>query len=239
MRINVVKDVLEASEARAEVNRRRLDEAGVVAINILSAPGSGKTTLLEKTIPALGANGRCAVLVGDLQTTRDAERLGPLGVEVTQINTGGGCHLSPSQVAEGLKGLALNGLSFLFIENIGNMVCPAEFDLGEHRRAVLLSVPEGDDKVAKYPTLFQSADVILISKIDLLGVLDFSLDRVRDDLLRINTRAPRIELSCRTGQGMNQWLGWLWGLRAAYGREPGAVPEESAGQEIARNRRID
>jgi len=209
MKINVVKSVLAASEADAAANRRVLDDAGVLAVNILSAPGSGKTSLLERTIPALGAEARCAVLVGDLQTTRDAERLRPLGAAVTQINTGGGCHLSPTEVAEGLKGLSLAGLSYLFIENVGNMVCPAEFDLGEHRRAVLLSTPEGDDKVAKYPTLFQKADVILLTKVDLIGAVDCDVGRIRDDLSHVNTRAPLIELSNKTGRGLDDWLAWL------------------------------
>ncbi len=208
MKINVVRSVLEAGEASAAENRRRLDAAGVVAINVLSAPGSGKTALLESTIPALG-DIRCAVLVGDLQTTRDAERLGPLAAQVTQINTEGGCHLSPTQVAEAIKGLSLDGITFLFIENVGNMVCPAVFDLGEHLRVVLLSTPEGDDKVAKYPPLFQTADAILLTKVDLIDVLDYDAARVREDLSRINTAAPLIELSSKTGQGMDEWLGWL------------------------------
>jgi len=208
MKINVVESVLKANDAVAAANRRRLGAAGALALNVMSAPGSGKTTLLEKTIPALGAH-RCAVLVGDLQTTRDAERLGGTGAAVTQINTGSGCHLSATQVAAGLDSLDLRGIDFLFIENVGNMVCPAGVDLGEHRRVVLLSVPEGDDKVAKYPTLFQPADVILLTKVDLLGVLDYQRGKVYEDLSRINSRAPLIELSPTTGQGMDQWLGWL------------------------------
>ena len=208
-KINVVRSVLDANDTLAAVNRRRLDEAGILAVNITSAPGSGKTLLLEKTIPALAPALRSAVIVGDLQTTRDAERLGGLGAEITQINTEGGCHLSAQQVAAALDGLALHGLSLLFIENIGNMVCPAGFDLGEHARVAMLSVPEGDDKVAKYPTLFQPADVILLNKIDLIGVLGYDASRVRDDLSRINTRAPLIELSAKTGQGMPAWLDWL------------------------------
>ena len=208
-KINVVRSVLDANDTLAAVNRRRLDEAGILAVNITSAPGSGKTLLLEKTIPALAPALRSAVIVGDLQTTRDAERLGDLGAEITQINTEGGCHLSAQQVAAALDGLALHGLALLFIENIGNMVCPAGFDLGEHARVAMLSVPEGDDKVAKYPTLFQPADVILLNKIDLIGVLGYDASRVRDDLSRINTRAPLIELSAKTGQGMQAWLDWL------------------------------
>jgi hydrogenase nickel incorporation protein HypB len=209
MKINVVESVLKANDAVARDNRRRLDELGVLAVNLMSAPGSGKTFLLEKTIPGLGSDNRCAVLVGDLQTTRDAERIGRTACEVTQINTGTGCHLSATQVSEGLASLDLKGINYLFIENVGNMVCPAAFDLGEHLRAVLLSVPEGDDKVAKYPTLFQPADVILLTKVDLREVLDYNAQRVYEDISHINTRAEVIEISARTGQGMDRWLGWL------------------------------
>ncbi len=208
MKINVVESVLKANDAVATENRRRMDAAGVLALNIMSAPGSGKTTLLEHTMPAL-APARCAVLVGDLQTTRDAERLGTSAAEVTQINTGKGCHLSSPQVSEGLGSLELDAIDFLFIENVGNMVCPAAHDLGEHRRVVLLSVPEGDDKVAKYPTLFQPADVILLTKTDLIGILDYEIGKVYEDLSRINTRAPLIECSPKTGQGMQRWFDWL------------------------------
>jgi len=209
MKIRVVKNVLASSEQAARANRCRMDDAGVVMINVLSAPGSGKTCLLEKTIPALAPDIRCAVLVGDLQTTRDAERLHAAGAPVTQINTGKGCHLSPAEVAAGLDSLDLAGLRCLFVENVGNMVCPAAFDLGEHLRVVLLSTPEGDDKVAKYPTLFQPADVILLTKVDLMDVLDYNPAQVRADLAHINTRAPLIELSARTGAGMDRWLAWL------------------------------
>ena len=209
MKINVVESVLKANDAVASLNRRLLADRQLLAVNLMSAPGSGKTSLLEKTIPALGAEYPCGVLVGDLQTARDAERLGPLAVEVTQINTGTGCHLSATQVAEALAGFGLDSLAFLFIENVGNMVCPAQFDLGEHARAVLLSVPEGDDKVAKYPTLFQQADVILLTKIDLLGILDFDISRVREDVSRIITRGPLLGVWCRTGGGWEAWLNWL------------------------------
>jgi hydrogenase nickel incorporation protein HypB len=209
MKINVIESVLKANDAVARENRRRLDAAGVLAINLMGSPGCGKTRLLERTIPALAPEHRCAVLVGDLQTTRDAERLGGIAAQVTQINTGTGCHLSAVQVSEGLDSLDLKGIDFLFIENVGNMVCPAAFDLGEHRRAALLSLPEGDDKVAKYPTLFQPADVILLTKLDLLGVLDYQRAKVYEDISRINTRAPLIELSSQTGQGMDRWLAWL------------------------------
>lgn len=208
MKINIVESVLKANDALARENRRRMEAAGVLALNVMSAPGSGKTTLLEKTIAAVAPR-RCAVLVGDLQTTRDAERLGACAAEVTQINTGQGCHLLATQVAAGLDSLALQDIEYLFIENVGNMVCPAGVDLGEHVRVVLLSVPEGDDKVAKYPTLFQPADVILLTKVDLIGVLDYQRERVYEDLSRINTRAPLIECSPKSGQGLDRWLAWL------------------------------
>ena len=215
MKINVVKNVLEANDAVAVANRGRMESAGVLAVNITSAPGSGKTSLLEATLPAMEPELRSAVVVGDLQTTRDAERLGALGGQVTQINTEGGCHLSATQVAEALDGLDLAGLAFVFIENVGNMVCPAGFDLGEHARVAMLSVPEGDDKVAKYPTLFQPADVILLNKIDLADLLGYDRSRVYGDLSKINTRAPVIEISVRTGQGMGEWFNWLRRRRGA------------------------
>ena len=216
MKIQVVKSVLKASAAQASTNRQRLDEAGLISINVMSAPGSGKTTLLETTIRRLGADHPCAVLVGDLQTSRDAERLSHHAAQTVQINTGKGCHLTPGQTAEGLNRLDLKQFAFLFIENVGNMVCPAAFDLGEQARAVLLSLPEGDDKVAKYPTLFQQADVVLITKIDLLGVMEFDLDRVYGDLSKINTRAPVIRLSSKSGEGMDAWLEWLGALRRSH-----------------------
>ena len=213
-KINLVRSVLKANDAVAAVNRKRLTDAGILVVNITSAPGSGKTCLLEQTIPALAPELRSAVIVGDLQTARDAERLADLAVEVTQINTEGGCHLTATQVADGLAALKLEEIAFLFIENIGNMVCPAGYDLGEHCRVAMLSVPEGDDKVAKYPTLFQPADVIVLNKIDLIDVLGYEKGRMYDDLSRINTRAPVIELSAKTGEGLDAWLDWLRTRRA-------------------------
>jgi hydrogenase nickel incorporation protein HypB len=215
MKIQMAENVLKANDAIAATNRKLLRQADLLALNFMSAPGSGKTSLLEKTIPLLGPKYPSAVLVGDLQTTRDAERLDRLAVETVQINTGTGCHLSAMQVAQAIGEMDLGKLAFLFIENVGNMVCPAAFDLGEHRKVVLLSVPEGDDKVAKYYTLFQQADVVLMTKVDLLTVLDFDLHRVRDDLAKLNTRAPFIMLSARTGEGLGEWIDWLHQQRSA------------------------
>ena len=209
MKINLVKNVLEANEAAAEQNRQRLGEAGVLAVNITSAPGSGKTSLLEATAPALADELPAAVIVGDLQTTRDAERLAAMGVLTTQINPEGGCHLSAAQVAKALDTFDLASLRLLFIENVGNMICPAAFDLGERVRVAMLSVPEGDDKVAKYPTLFQPADVILIHKIDLVDALGCDLSRIHADIAKLNTRAPVFETSTKTAEGLDQWYNWL------------------------------
>lgn len=210
MKINVVKRVLEANDAVAESNRKRLTDAGVLCVNITSAPGSGKTTLLVKTLPALRAAGLApAVIVGDLQTTRDAERIGATDAPVTQINTEGGCHLSATQVSQALEGLPLDELAIVFIENVGNMVCPAGFDLGEHKRVAMLSTPEGSDKVAKYPTLFQPADAILLNKIDLAEALEFDRETVYGDLKHINTAAPVFEISSKTEAGLDAWLAWL------------------------------
>jgi len=207
-RIEVVANVLKANDTIAAINRQTITAAGATAFNLLSAPGSGKTTLLQKTIAALAPT-RCAVLVGDLQTSRDAERLAADTADAVQINTGRGCHLSAEQVTEGLTKLPLQGVRYVFIENIGNMVCPVSFDLGEHRRVVLYSIPEGDDKVAKYPLLFQCADIILLTKVDLLGILDFDLAKVKADLAQVNTHAPLLHLSTKTGEGVTAWLEWL------------------------------
>ncbi len=212
-RIHVVESVLKANDAVAAVNRKLLDSANVLAVNIMSAPGSGKTTLLEKTIPRLAPEA-VAVLVGDLQTTRDAERIAGVAADTTQINTGTGCHLTATQVAEGLGRVNLAKVAYVLIENVGNMVCPAGFDLGEHVRVALLSVPEGDDKVAKYPTLFQQADVVLLTKVDLLGVLDFDVARVTGDLAKLQTRAPMLRISSKTGEGMDEWIAWQKEQRA-------------------------
>ncbi|NLV24909.1 MAG: hydrogenase nickel incorporation protein HypB [Deltaproteobacteria bacterium] len=209
MKINVVKNVLQANDIVAAKNRQVFQEAGVLAVNLISSPGSGKTTLLEKTIPALADQGPSIVIVGDLQTTRDAERVADSAFQVTQINTGMSCHLYANQIAESLPGLELAQAYFLFIENVGNLVCPGEFDLGENLKVILLSIPEGDDKVAKYPTVFRAADMVLLTKIDLLGAFSYDLARVENDLRKLNPTAPLVPFSATTGQGMGEWLGWL------------------------------
>ena len=213
MKVNVVRNVLQANDLVASECRNRFREADTLAVNLISAPGSGKTTLLEKTMPALQP-AESIVIVGDLETTRDADRLEPHAHRVVQINTGMSCHLYANQVAQSLGDLPLGESEYLFIENVGNMVCPGEFDLGENLKVILYSVPEGDDKVLKYPTIFRVADMVLLTKSDLLGTLDFDLDRAREDIARLNANVPVIEFSAKTGQGMDEWLGWLRDRRA-------------------------
>lgn len=215
MKINVIKNVLQANDLVAKENRERFNTAGILAINLISAPGSGKTTLLEKTIPALKPEFSSIVIVGDLETTRDADRLAPLAKEVVQINTGLSCHLYANQVAQSMENLPLQEAQFAFIENVGNMVCPGEFDLGENLKVVLYSIPEGDDKVAKYPTIFRVADLVLLTKVDLLAHLDFDMNRVKEDIARLNAHVPIVKFSARTGDGVSDWLDWLKTQRTA------------------------
>ncbi|MBN1142375.1 MAG: hydrogenase nickel incorporation protein HypB [Deltaproteobacteria bacterium] len=215
MKINVVKNVLKANDLVAEKNRQAFREAGILAINLISSPGSGKTTLLEKTLAALSGRDPSIVIVGDLQTSRDAERVADRAFQVTQINTGMSCHLYANQIASSLPALDLEQASFLFIENVGNLVCPGEFDLGENLKVILLSIPEGDDKVAKYPTVFRAADLVLLTKIDLLDAFQYDLKRVESDLRKLNAVAPLLPFSATTGAGMEDWLKWLQQQKAA------------------------
>jgi hydrogenase nickel incorporation protein HypB len=226
MKVNVVKNVLQANDIVANENRKVFKDNQTLAVNLISSPGSGKTSLLEKTIPALLPVHKSIVIVGDLETTRDADRLADKAYEVTQINTGLSCHLYANQISQSLNELNFKEADFLFIENVGNMVCPGEFDLGENLKIALLSVPEGDDKVAKYPTIFRVADVVLLTKVDLLDALDFSMDKIKEDLKKLNVNVPLIELSSKTGQGMNEWLDWLKGkLKENIGTQAKFVTE--------------
>ncbi len=194
---------------------RRFDEARCLVVNIMSSPGAGKTTLLEQTARGLARRMRMAAIEGDLATDRDARRIRRAGIPCWQINTGGGCHLNARQVAEALKAFDLADLDILFIENVGNLVCPAAFDLGEHRRVVVSSTPEGDDKPVKYPVAFRHADCVVLNKIDLVGVTDFSRRAYRRFVRGIRPRVPILELSCRTGEGLGAWLDWLCAQREA------------------------
>ena len=209
MKISVVKNIMEANQRIAEENRRRFEEHALTVINLMSSPGAGKTTLLEKTISLLKDDCKVGVVEGDIQSTYDAERIGRTGVPVVQINTGGSCHLDSNMVQEALKNLEFQNLDLLFIENVGNLVCPAEFSLGEDFKAMILSVAEGDDKPLKYPLMFRESSVLLINKIDLLPFCDCQPDLIEERALKINPRLTIFRVSCRTGEGLSRWADWL------------------------------
>jgi hydrogenase nickel incorporation protein HypB len=208
-RLRVTKRVLSGNDEGAALLRQRFAEQGVLVLNLLSSPGSGKTSLLERTAVALRDTVRMAVIEGDLQTDRDAERVRRAGVHAVQINTDGGCHLSAEMVAGVLAQIDLSALDVLFIENVGNLVCPAAFDLGEDAAVLLFSVPEGDDKPGKYPTAFLKADVVVVNKADLIPYTNFSLERFRQDALKIKSGLPLLTVSCTQGTGLEDWYDWL------------------------------
>ncbi len=214
--VDVHKSLLAANRRQAEKNRHHMEAMGAACINIISSPGSGKTTLLEHTIDALGSHFSLGVIEGDIETERDAERIRKKGVPAVQLTTGGACHLDAALVHKGLHQLehqsATGKFDLIFIENVGNLVCPATFDLGEHRRIVMVSVPEGSDKPAKYPATFTSAQTFLITKTDLLPHFDFSIEEARKEALHLNPHLKIMEISASTGKGMDQWLTWLAGL---------------------------
>ena len=208
--IHVLTDLLAANDRLAQHNRAHFDQHGVFAVNLMSSPGAGKTALLEATIDALGNERRIAVIEGDLETENDAVRIREKGVPAIQISTGSACHLDAHMVHSALHDLDLAEIDLVFIENVGNLVCPASFDLGQHRSVALLSTPEGDDKPAKYPVMFRAADLVLISKADLLPVLDdFSPVNAETHLRRLASVAPMLTLSAKSGIGLESWLDWL------------------------------
>ena len=208
--VSVLHGLLHENDHTAAHNREHFDRHSVLVVNLMSSPGAGKTSLLEATIEALDGDLKMAVIEGDLETENDASRIRARGVEAVQITTGSACHLDAHMVHDALHHMQLDGLDILFIENVGNLVCPASFDLGQHHNVTLLSVPEGDDKPAKYPVMFRAADLMLLSKADLLPVLDdFSPDNARRHLQELANPAPVIELSAKTGDGLDVWLGWL------------------------------
>jgi len=208
--VAVLQGLLAENDHQAAHNRAHFDDHGVLAVNLMSAPGAGKTCLLEATVRALKDELAIAVVEGDLETENDAERIRAHGVPAVQIATGGACHLDARMVHEALHRLALDGLDILFIENVGNLVCPASFDLGQHRNVTLLSVTEGDDKPAKYPVMFRVADLVLLSKLDLLPVLDdFDPANAARHLQALGRQVPLLQLSARRGPGLEAWLAWL------------------------------
>jgi len=208
--VEVLQGLLDANDHVAAHNREHLGEHGILAVNLMSSPGAGKTALLEATIDALGGEFRVAVIEGDLETENDAQRVRKKGVPAVQICTGSACHLDAHMIHDALHDLQLDELDILFIENVGNLVCPASFDLGQHRNVTLLSAPEGDDKPAKYPVMFRATDLMLLSKSDLYPVLDdFDPERATQALRNLANPAPVLRLSSRSGEGMHDWIQWL------------------------------
>jgi hydrogenase nickel incorporation protein HypB len=210
--IQVVRRVLDANDIMADRNRERFKAEKVFVLNMMSSPGSGKTTTLQKTLDHLMPEIRCAVIVGDICTTNDADRLAASGAPVVQINTdefGGDCHLAAHVIEKALGGIDLAAIDLLIVENIGNLVCPAEFDIGEDARVVVLSVTEGEDKPAKYPLMFRECDVALLNKTDLLPYLDFDRQLAIDTLNRIHPHMPVFEISAKTQEGFEPWLAWI------------------------------
>ena len=215
MQIPVVRNVLEANEKMADNVRRLLTEKGILSLNLISSPGAGKTTLLERTLSDLAGEFRMAVVEGDLQTDNDARRVAATGAQAVQINTDGGCHLDSNMILTSLESLDLTGVDILFIENVGNLVCPVEFDCGEDAKVALLSVAEGDDKPEKYPLLFNLAKALVLNKTDLLPYVDFDLERARNFATKLNKDLDIFEVSCRKGDGLEGWYNWLRSMRAA------------------------
>jgi hydrogenase nickel incorporation protein HypB len=221
--ISIERDILAKNNAFADANRSRLRAAGVFTMNVLSSPGSGKTSLLVRAITELAGRWPIAVIEGDQQTSHDAERIRRAGAQAVQINTGKGCHLDAHMVGHALDLLSLPPEGLLFIENVGNLVCPAAFDLGEACKIVLLSVTEGEDKPLKYPDMFAAAELMLLNKADLLPHLDFDVDACLAAALRVNPRLQILTISARTGQGLAAFYAWIAG-RAASGISPTTRP---------------
>ena len=209
MKIDVIQKVLKVNDELAAGVRKQLAEAGLIAFNMMSAPGSGKTTLIEQTIIRMRGSLNIGVIEGDPETCLDAERIARHDVPVTQIETAGGCHLEANLVQRALANFDLPSLDLLIIENVGNLVCPASFDLGENARVVLVSTTEGHDKPAKYPNLFRKADVVVLNKVDLLPYVDFDFGAFRDSVWKLNPHAPVIDVSCKTGEGLDAWCFWI------------------------------
>lgn len=209
MEIPVIRSVYESNEKLAAKVRAKLQQYHILTLNLISSPGAGKTTLLEQTLAALRKEYSIAVIEGDLQTDNDARRIAKSGVEVVQINTEGGCHLDSSMILQAFESISLEGLDILFIENVGNLVCPVEFDLGEDYKIALLSVTEGDDKPEKYPLLFKLARAMVLNKTDLLPYVDFSVEKALGFARQFNPDLAVFEVSCTQKTGLDAWYAWI------------------------------
>ena len=209
MRVPLERKVLNENDRIAATLRERFQNHGVFCLNLISSPGSGKTSLLERTLEGFGPERRIAVLTGDIQTDNDARRLAHFGFPVRQITTGGACHLDARMVERALEGWPVEDLEILFLENVGNLVCPTSYDLGEEARAVLLSVTEGEDKPLKYPATFHHADLMVLNKIDLLPYVPFSAEVAKENARRVQPDIEILDVSCTTGEGLDRWRAWL------------------------------
>lgn len=209
MKITLRTDVLTNNNIAAEYNRELFTSSKTLVINLMSSPGAGKTTLLEETVRNLSDKFRIAVIEGDLATERDADRIRALGAKAVQINTHGGCHLDARMVAATLPEFDLGEIELLFIENVGNLVCPSGYDLGQQHKVAVLSVPEGNDKIPKYPTMFMRTELVLLNKIDLLPYLDFDVEEAKRDLEGINPQSKMISVSAKTKEGLDDWFAWV------------------------------
>ena len=211
MKVSVVKNILAANDRIAQENRAIFDEKNLLVFNLMSSPGAGKTSLLEKTIVALKDHLNIGVIEGDIQSSQDAERIAETGAPAVQINTGGACHLDGNMIRDTFHEFDFDALDLLVVENVGNLVCPAEFKVGEDFKVMILSVTEGEDKPAKYPLMFHESKVLLINKIDLLPYVDCSVERIREESLKVNPDLTIFEISCKTGEGLGVWCDWLKG----------------------------
>ena len=209
MEIKVLKDILSANEQIAEGNRQLLDSNNVFAVNLMSSPGAGKTSLILATIKMLKRKVKVGVIEGDVSSSLDAEKVSKEGVPAIQINTGGDCHLDANMTSSALSNLPLADIDLLLIENVGNLICPVEFALGEHKKVLISSTPEGDDKPFKYPLMFHEVDTVLLNKVDILPYLDFDVKSFAQAIKGINEKAEIFEISCTTGQGIQEWVSWL------------------------------
>lgn len=212
MKVKVVSHILEANDRIAEENRKLFDKFGVYVINLMSAPGAGKTSLIEKTIKEVSGKIKIGVIEGDIAGSDDAKRIKSLNIPVVQINTGGACHLDANMIREAINDFPLKGLGILIIENVGNLVCPAEFKVGEDMKVMLLSITEGDDKPLKYPLMFQESSALVLNKIDLLPYTNANIEKIKKNSLALNRKLKIFEVSCKTGEGLNKWVKWLQSL---------------------------
>jgi len=208
-KVPLQKKILSSNDRIAAELREAFDRSGILALNLISSPGAGKTSLLERTLETFDSSRCVALLTGDIQTDNDAARLAKAGFPVRQITTEGACHLDARMVLRGLEGWNLADLDLLFIENVGNLVCPASYDLGEAAKVVLLSVTEGDDKPLKYPSIFTRADLLVLNKIDLLPYVHFDVDAALENARKVNPQIDIVEVSCTTGEGLDDWTGWF------------------------------